>query len=152
MHAKCNSESTTRKMINEQASIYQRGFMCVQRLWITFTLVCQDILMWAFSWKRNHGIHERTGTHTRTHTHTRKKKTNLTLFVSRWVPPICCCLRGRTLLWDTTVSSPTSPPYKPTIALYISPSVHLEPVCASPGCPCPVQTNKTLQQWGRDGG
>lgn len=53
--------------------------------------------------------------------------------------------RSETLLFgSSSVSTPAWTSHKAIPALYLfPPSVHLEPVCASPGHPCPAPTKET---------
>lgn len=103
-----------------------------------------------FSWKRNHGIH--ADSH-----RSEEKNMHLTKLCSNAVsPPICCCARGalHTRCRGPRMSMRTPPTrphhYKTDHNLLSSPApVHLEPVCASPGCSCPTQRDQELQE-GRD--
>lgn len=97
----------------------------------------------AFPGRGNHGIH--AGSHC-----SNEKNTHL---CSNVCPPLCCCARGGVLhvpAQDPRMSLTTTPPlthYKTDCdSLSSSSFIHLEPVCASAGCPCPIQTKKELQE------
>lgn len=89
--AVCKSEGTNWEMIrnDEQTGLDLSDglYVCVQRLWITFTLACQDILMWALPGRETMGY---MWTHTN-----REENTSHTL---SFTSPIRCFLRGGDLL------------------------------------------------------
>lgn len=125
----------------------QRGFMCASRGFTVWWHFNESV-----SWNRNHGIHMNTHTHNQKHTSLSLSLSPSHLWlVERWRP-------DETLLsGSSSVSHPhphpinlsqgEPPSFTPPIPL-----VHLEPVCASLGRPCPAQTNKPLEQRGTDEG
>lgn len=144
---KCKWGVTKQKIIktNKQPPTYQGGFMWLSRLWITFALACEDILMWAFPGRETMGY---------TWAHKQYEGTHLT-------PSNVFPLRRpvETLLsWFSSVSAP--PPHTHT---HYKPITGWDPFCLSPlstygrtslcqsrpSLLCPNKQN--LLQWGSDG-
>lgn len=146
---KCKWGVTKQNIIktNKQPPTYQGGFMWLSRLWITFALACEDILMWAFPGRETMG-------YTWAHINSMKEHILHPRMSSLWGGPWKHCCH------DSHLSVPPPHTHTHTINLsqgetpFASPPCPptVEPVCASLCHPCSAQTNKTFCSEGVMGG
>lgn len=143
---KCKWGVTKQNIIktNKQPPTYQGGFMWLSRLWITFALACEDILMWAFPGRETMG-------YTWAHINSMKEHILHPRMSSLWGGPWKHCCHDSHL----SVPPPTHTHYKPITGwdpFCLSPlsTYGRTSLCQSrPSLLCPNKQN--LLQWGSDG-